>query len=146
MEIKLWIIINCFSIYIVSLFSYLQLDQEMFVIYSVLLFIDYFTGLIRWIMHKNLKSKTAIAGIVSKMVLILLVFSVGLMWVLMHQDMKTMMSWLITALALAELYSIVWNIYEIRTGKKATEYDAITAVLSFILEKIKVAVEKIIKK
>ena len=146
MEIKLWIIINCFSIYIVSLFSYLQLDQEMFVIYSVLLFIDYFTGLIRWIMHKNLKSKTAIAGIVSKMVLILLVFSVGLMWVLMHQDMKTMMSWLITALALAELYSIVWNIYEIRTGKKATEYDAITAVLSFILEKIKLAVEKIIKK
>lgn len=146
MEIKLWIIINCFSIYIVSLFSYLQLDQEMFVIYSVLLFIDYFTGLIRWIMHKNLKSKTAIAGIVSKMVLILLVFSVGLMWVLMHQDMKTMMSWLITALALAELYSIVWNIYEIRTGQKATEYDAITAVLSFILEKIKVAVEKIIKK
>lgn len=146
MEIKLWIIINCFSIYIVSLFSYLQLDQEMFVIYSVLLFIDYFTGLIRWIMHKNLKSKTAIAGIVSKMVLILLVFSVGLMWVLMHQDMKTMMSWLITALALAELYSIVWNIYEIRTGKKATEYDAITAVLSFILEKIKVAVERIIKK
>ena len=146
MEIKLWIIINCFSIYIVSLFSYLQLDQEMFVIYSVLLFIDYFTGLIRWIIHKNLKSKTAIAGIVSKMVLILLVFSVGLMWVLMHQDMKTMMSWLITALALAELYSIVWNIYEIRTGKKATEYDAITAVLSFILEKIKLAVEKIIKK
>ena len=146
MEIKLWIIINCFSIYIVSLFSYLQLDQEMFVIYSVLLFIDYFTGVIRWIMHKNLKSKTAIAGIVSKMVLILLVFSVGLMWVLMHQDMKTMMSWLITALALAELYSIVWNIYEIRTGKKATEYDAITAVLSFILEKIKLAVEKIIKK
>lgn len=146
MEIKLWIIINCFSIYIVSLFSYLQLDQEMFVIYSVLLFIDYFTGLIRWIMHKNLKSKTAIAGIVSKMVLILLVFSVGLMWVLMRQDMKTMMSWLITALALAELYSIVWNIYEIRTGKKATEYDAITAVLSFILEKIKVAVERIIKK
>ena len=146
MEIKLWIIINCFSLYIVSLCSYLQLDQEMFVIYSVLLFIDYFTGLIRWIMHKNLKSKTAIAGIVSKMVLILLVFSVGLMWVLMHQDMKTMMSWLITALALAELYSIVWNIYEIRTGKKATEYDAITAVLSFILEKIKVAVERIIKK
>ena len=146
MEIKLWIIINCFSIYIVSLFSYLQLDQEMFVIYSVLLFIDYFTGLIRWIMHKNLKSKTAIAGIVSKMVLILLVFSVGLMWVLMRQDMKTMMSWLITALALAALYSIVWNIYEIRTGKKATEYDAITAVLSFILEKIKVAVERIIKK
>lgn len=146
MEIKLWIIINCFSLYIVSLCSYLQLDQEMFVIYSVLLFIDYFTGLIRWIMHKNLKSKTAIAGIVSKMVLILLVFSVGLMWVLMHQDMKTMMSWLITALALAELYSIVWNIYEIRTGKKATEYDAITAVLSFILEKIKLAVEKIIKK
>lgn len=146
MEIKLWIIINCFSLYIVSLFSYLQLDQEMFVIYSVLLFIDYFTGLIRWIMHKNLKSKTAIAGIVSKMVLILLVFSVGLMWVLMHQDMKTMMSWLITALALAELYSIVWNIYEIRTGQKATEYDAITAVLSFILEKIKLAVEKIIKK
>lgn len=97
-------------------------------------------------MHKNLKSKTAIAGIVSKMVLILLVFSVGLMWVLMHQDMKTMMSWLITALALAELYSIVWNIYEIRTGQKATEYDAITAVLSFILEKIKLAVEKIIKK
>ncbi|ATU04919.1 hypothetical protein BKN14_00475 [Candidatus Gracilibacteria bacterium HOT-871] len=146
MEIKLGIIINCFSIYIVSLFSYLQLDQEMFVIYSVLLFIDYFTGLIRGIMHKNLKSKTAIAGIVSKMVLILLVFSVGLMGVLMHQDMKTMMSGLITALALAELYSIVGNIYEIRTGKKATEYDAITAVLSFILEKIKVAVEKIIKK
>ena len=146
MEIKLWIIINCFSLYIVSLCSYLQLDQEMFVIYSVLLFIDYFTGLIRWIMHKNLKSKTAIAGIVSKMVLILLVFSVGLMWVLMRQDMKTMMSWLITALALAELYSIVWNIYEIRTGQKATEYDAITAVLSFILEKIKLSVEKIIKK
>lgn len=97
-------------------------------------------------MHKSLKSKTAVVGLVSKMVLILLVFSIWLVGLILKQDIKPIMSALITALALAELYSIVWNIYEIRTGKKATEYDAITAVLSFILEKIKVAVEKIIKK
>lgn len=97
-------------------------------------------------MHKSLKSKTAVVGLVSKMVLILLVFSIWLVGLILKQDIKPIMSALITALALAELYSIVWNIYEIRTGQKATEYDAITAVLSFILEKIKVAVEKIIKK
>lgn len=146
MEWKIWLLVNCFSVYIISLCSYLQLDHQVFFIYSCLLFIDYSTWIIKGIMHKSLKSKTAVAGLVSKMVLILLVFSIWLVGLILKQDIKPIMSALITALALAELYSIVWNIYEVRTGQKATEYDAITAVLSFILEKIKLAVEKIIKK
>jgi hypothetical protein len=40
------------------------------------------------------------------------------------------------------LYSIVWHIYEIKTGKKVSEYDAVTAVIKFIADKIQQAVEK----
>ena len=46
------------------------------------------------------------------------------------------MSWTFLALSLAELYSILANVYEIRTGKKLPEYDAVWMVLKFMLNTI----------
>jgi hypothetical protein len=40
-------------------------------------------------------------------------------------------------LAFAELYSIVANIYEIKTKKQLPEYDAVSAVIGGLLEVIK---------
>ena len=47
------------------------------------------------------------------------------------------------ALSLAEMYSIIGNAYEIRTGKKVTEYDAVALILSKMLGIIKNRLDKI---
>ncbi|MHA1379597.1 MAG: hypothetical protein ACTSRG_14585 [Candidatus Helarchaeota archaeon] len=47
------------------------------------------------------------------------------------------------ALSLAELYSIIGNTYEIRTGKKVTEYDAIAIILHKMLSLVKNKLDRI---
>jgi len=47
------------------------------------------------------------------------------------------------ALSLAEMYSIVGNTYEIRTGKKVKEYDAVAIILSKMLGFIRGKIDKI---
>ena len=48
-----------------------------------------------------------------------------------------------SALSLAEMYSIVGNTYEIRTGKKIKEYDAVAIILSKFLWVIKNKLDKV---
>lgn len=56
---------------------------------------------------------------------------------------NNVLAWVFTALALAELYSIIWNVYEIITKKKAPEFDALTKIMNWFLNNIKIAIEKI---
>jgi hypothetical protein len=47
------------------------------------------------------------------------------------------------ALSLAELYSITSNVYEIYSGKKVKEYDAVTLILKTFLSFIRQKIEKL---
>lgn len=145
MEIKTIYGINLFSTIIIGWCVYLWLDHQALGLYSILMFFDYLTWIVKWIIHKDLKSKTAIYGLISKIFVLFVIFSIWITWKILHFDMTTILSWLLWAFALAELYSIIWNIYEIHTKKKITEYDALSFVFSFILWKVKENLEKIDK-
>jgi len=57
-------------------------------------------------------------------------------WVVLgvHWEAGTMLSALIWILMISEFYSICQNIYMVRTGKRVTEYDAISVVIRNLWE------------
>lgn len=57
-------------------------------------------------------------------------------------DFNWLVSWTVSVLILSETYSIVANIYTIRTGKIAPEWDAI----SFILARLRAVIENLDKR
>lgn len=145
METKIIITINWISVIVIWWCAYLWLDHQALFLFSILMFIDYATWIIKGYIHKDLKSKTAIYGLVSKIFILFVIFWIWITGKILHFDTKALMSWLLWAFALAELYSIIGNAYEIHTKKKITEYDALTFIFTFILWKIKDNLEKIDK-
>ena len=143
MEIKTIYIINCFSTIIIGWCAYLWLDHQALWLYSILMIFDYITWIIKWIIQKDLKSKTAIYGLISKIFILFVIFSIWITGKILGFWMSGILSGLLWAFALAELYSIVGNAYEIHTRKKFTEFDALTFSFSFILWKVKENIEKI---
>jgi hypothetical protein len=49
------------------------------------------------------------------------------------------------ALVLSEIYSIMGNISVILTGKETKEYDAVSMVIKFLMNKIEEMLEKLLK-
>ena len=142
MEIKTIYIINCFSTIIIGWCAYLWLDHQALWLYSILMIFDYITWIIKWIIQKDLKSKTAIYGLISKIFILFVIFSIWITGKILGFWMSGILSGLLWAFALAELYSIVGNAYEIHTRKKFTEFDALSFIFSFILWKVKKKIEK----
>lgn len=128
------------SISWLSILWFLGIDHTAFALYTALLFIDFITGVIKGIVFKNLSSSRAINWFFSKFLMLLVIFSFGIFWKINDYDMSYVLSFTFFALSLAELYSILANIYEIRTRKKLPEYDAvwliIWAMLAFIRNKL----------
>tara|TARA_R110000822_G_scaffold193489_2_gene331950 strand:- start:144 stop:338 length:195 start_codon:yes stop_codon:yes gene_type:complete len=52
-------------------------------------------------------------------------------------DLSYLVSGTLSLLAFAELYSIVANIYEIKTKNKLPEYDAVSSVIKALLSVIR---------
>lgn len=125
------------SISLISVFTYLGIDAKIFGFYVALLFIDFITGVIKGAVNKDLSSRKAINGFFSKFTILLLILSLGVFGKINEYDMSYILSGTFFALSLAELYSIIGNAYEIRTGKKVTEYDAVALILSKALGLIK---------
>lgn len=127
----------------VALSNYLDFNWELFAPLAMLLFLDYLTGWIKvWIVDpENLKSHRAIAGIITKAVV--LVIPVAFLIAGKQIEMLTTVGYSIIAmLVLAELYSIIGNIRSIVERKEVPEVDA----LRFVLRKIASIIEKFLKR
>lgn len=125
------------SISLISVFWFLGIDAKVFWLYVLLLFIDFTTWIIKGAVSKQLSSRRAVQGFFSKFTILLLILSIGVFGKLNAYDMSNILSGTFFALSLAEMYSIVGNTYEIRTGKKVKEYDAVAILLSKALGFIK---------
>ena len=131
------------SLSLITVFTYLGIDAQAFALYVLLLFIDFITGIIKGIKRKELSSRRAINWFFSKFTLLLLILSIGVFWKINDYDMSYILSGTFFALSLAELYSIVSNVYEIYSGKKVKEYDAVALVLSGFLRLIRNKLESL---
>ncbi len=115
---------------LVPLLSYLNIPFESLAILGVLLGIDYATGIMKSIATKEeLTSCRAISGIMAKGSLLLLVLSVALMAKGIGVDYSNYMKLMLSALIIAETYSISGNVYSIITREPIKETDAISTVL-----------------
>lgn len=128
---KIWL--NLVYIPFVWVIQYLDIDSEVIAIFSVLLVIDLITGWSKTIaVGDKPKSRRLAKGIIAKSVLILVPLVMALGFKALHIDATIVFYIVIDALILSEVYSIIGNIYTIRTGKYAEEYDVMSKILKII--------------
>lgn len=131
---------------LIVVFWYLWIDQTIFLLYTFLILIDFITWIIKWYIHKELSSGKASNWFLKKFIILLLVLAIAICGKIVWVDPHNILSWALTWLAIAELYSIIWNTYQIRTWKKIKEYDATNILLTKFLNIIEDFINKFDKK
>ncbi len=107
-----------------------------------------FTDFITWVVgayvdnKKDVKSETAIKWLIKKVSIFLVPFIVALMLKGSGYESNGIITTILSILIVSEGYSILGNIYTIKTGKKVTEIDA----LGIILKKVKELIDDNTKK
>lgn len=113
--------------------------------FASLMFMDVVTGIIAsasccgW---RSITSRKLIFGVLSKLCLLLIPLSVSLVAKVNGNDLSFIVSSSISILAIGETYSIIGNVYSIKTGKRVPEFDALSIILSRIREFLIYPLEK----
>ena len=132
------------SLSLISICTYLWIDVKILWLYTALLCIDFITWFIKWISTKTFKSSVAINWVAKKLVLIFLIFSIWVTWkIVWFENLRWLMSFSFSSLAIAELYSILANIYEIKTWHRTKEFDWVAFIISSFLKFIENKIKKI---
>ena len=125
-------------------FNYLGLPHEQMKILTVLMIFDFITGVMKQytIDRSKIESGRAWLGLMKKLTTFIFIFTIA--FVLRSVDMleQLYIKTILSAVIVAEAYSIIQNIYCFRTGKPVKEIDAVTLVL----QKIGSTFEKVLKK
>lgn len=120
---------NFVVIFISSLLAYLNIEKDPIMLLSILLVIDYFTGLhkARTLGHSITSNKMKY-GVVSKLMLLLIpmVLAIGAKGVGADFDFVLLVG--INILIISEVYSIIGNIYSSRTKEEFPEWDAVAMI------------------
>ncbi len=115
----------CFS----GTLTYLGLNAEGFLLFALLILIDYITGVAKAkVLGHSITSNRMKYGIISKLSLLFipLVLAIGAKAV--SADFATILFVGINILVISEVYSIIGNIYSIRTKEELPEYDVIAVI------------------
>ncbi|WP_373069820.1 phage holin family protein [Sulfurimonas sp.] len=122
-------VFNFFTVCAASFLVYLDIEVETYSIYAVLLIIDLFTG---WIKAGKLgEPRTSVRmkyGILTKLMLLLMPIVLALGAKAVGVEFKTILDVCMTILVLSEVYSIIGNMYTIKSGGELPEYDAIAMI------------------
>lgn len=127
--------------FILSL-EYFGFRPESIYVFATLMMIDVVTGVIRSSIvdgGKSIRSSTLQNGLLSKLLLMLVPFTIALAGKGVGFEMQGVAQGAVTILILSEAYSIVGNIHSALTRKPKQEYDAVALILSGIkslLEKV----------
>jgi len=122
-----------------------QRHVEPFTILAILIIVDFATWIIKsWVVSwgRSITSKKAKSWLISKLLLLLVPLMIWLVatWIWLDWiDFVKTIAWL---LMVSELYSIIANILAIRVWKDVFEYDAITAILKYLLRTVKKFLEE----
>lgn len=123
------LILNAATIGLATVLSYLGLDQEVFTIFGYLLLIDYVSGMMKAkAIGQDITSSRMKYGIASKMSLMLIPLVLALTAKAVHGDADNVLYVGMNILVLSEAYSIIGNIYTIRTKETLPEWDAVAAL------------------
>ena len=141
-ELKQSIFLNIMYLPLIPFFTYLNLDAEGMVILGMLLFMDFLVGVCKaYILKTPITYERAVAGILSKVFVLLIPIVLAFMvLVVTHVDLTYYLKYVISALVIAESYSILGNIVAIRTKGKRNELD----LISFVIRGFREFMEKLL--
>lgn len=125
--------LNLFLLPLASLVQFLEIDSKKLSILVVLMCIDMLTGTFKAYRTKeNITSRRWIAGFLSKLVVLLVPFTIALMAKGVDFDVKWFIGFSLSIMVIAEAYSILGNIYTFKTGEAVAEIDAVSAIIKVL--------------
>lgn len=133
----------------VLLFEYIEVPTLQFTILWGLMIIDFFAGISKQLVlnAQEVTSHRAWIGILKKSWTLISVIVVALMLsAVWFWEAGRYVIAMTSLLIMAETYSILQNIYVIRTGEKITEYDVVSKIIKSIGDLIVATIEKTLKK
>ena len=120
-------------IVVYAAFAYIDINIDVVKVLFYLMLIDTFSGSAKAIiLGHTYKFKLLLIGIVSKITILLIPITLGLMGKGMHYDFKWFIDLVIDLLIVSEGISIITNLIQIRTKKELDNYDFVTKVLKAI--------------
>ena len=130
---------------VTSILVYFNIPQEAFYILASLMFIDTITGIAKQYRVESiwLTSKRMSIWIMAKFVTLMFLFSGWLVINFFKIDPEYYIQTVMSILIMAEFYSIIQNVYAVRTGVILPEYDAISIALKRLTGVIQDFIEKL---
>lgn len=123
------IIYNFFVFIISGLLAYLNMDKEVITLFSVLLVIDYLTGLQKAkILGHSITSNKMKYGLISKLLLLLIPIVLAIGGKAVGADFHYVVLASMNILIISEVYSIIGNIYASSTKQEFPEWDAVAMI------------------
>lgn len=125
--------LNLFLLPLASLVQFLEIDAKKLSILVILMCIDMLTGTFKAYRTKeNITSRRWIAGFLSKLVVLLVPFTIAIMAKGVDFDVKWFIGFSLSIMVIAEAYSILGNIYTFKTGEAVAEIDAVSAIIKVL--------------
>lgn len=123
------LIYNMIAVMIASIFTWLGLDGEVFMVFAVMLAFDYVSGVGK--AHRlghSITSQKMKYGVISKFSLLLIPLAFALAAKGVKIDGEDVFYVGMNILIISELYSIIGNVYAIKTKEELPEYDAVASL------------------
>lgn len=132
---------NLFYIPCVPMLLWLNLPIDPVAILTILLLIDYITGVLKvFVLKGHIRSYRAIAGMLTKGSILLLVFALAFMAKGINLDFKLYLEIFVSVLIISETYSIFGNVYSCIAKEEIEEFDAV----ALAIQKVRKVIEKIL--
>ena len=130
---------------VTSILLCLNIPQEAFTILASLMIIDTITGVAKQYRVESIgiTSKRMTTWVVTKFVTLLCLLSGWLVINFLKIDPEYYVQTVLSVLIMAEFYSIIQNVYAVRTGVILPEYDVISIALKRLTGVIQDFIEKI---
>lgn len=130
----------------VMIFEFLNLPEGQIGILAILMVIDFISGIGKQyrVDPKKITSHKGWIWIIQKAGTFIAVFTVALIFKGLWMDGSTYINAMLAILIMAEGYSVIQNVYAIRTGTMLPEFDVISTILKGFSEFLKIKIESAI--
>lgn len=134
-------ILNFIYIPFLALTNYLSLSIEYLAILISLIVIDFFVGAIKAYARYEFCFRSLWLGFIIKLLFILIPFVFALAVKVLGYHFVFLLEFVVHGLILSEVFSILRNIYIIKTNKNIPDFD----FLSLLLSKLRQIIESVLK-
>lgn len=124
---KVWF--NSCTVVLSAILVYLGLDSEVFSLFALLLLLDYISGIAKAkVLGVAITSNRMKYGLISKISLIIMPITLAIGAKAAGADFTHVLAVSMNILIVSEVYSVIGNVYAIRTREELPEYDVVASL------------------